>query len=211
MANKAVQKIFEEPDFHGIDLGAQDTKNITGVLANHIANGSVSGDMRKKAGDLWYWASQMSGKDDMGDYQPKDKKGNTTDANGNPYSVMSYTPADPNNTDLAKEMKDLVNNVLTGPGDIIKQGANTIKNFARWDAVPQARAIKELQIAGRDPASVGDLDNDKLIGLGKMAGVIDVPGWPDTGLDEATTAAHVERVWEYMSQFSPGGGSPAAS
>ena len=192
MLEKAVQEMFSGSEEYA---AANDDNTINGILANHLANSGIAGDMRKKAAMLWYWGSQHAGKDADGNYAPLDKY-------GNPKDLKAYNFTDP--SVHYDDAVNIVNNVLTGPGDIIKQGAGTIKHFVATGALSSARARQELANAGMDPAGLADYDRDKLISLGLCAGIV-TGGRPT---DTASEIAAEQIVYEFMNSNRPGGVAP---
>ena len=159
--------------------------DINGIAANHLANSSaIANDIRKKAGLLWMWGNNHSGKDDNGKY-------NFGDAG----RLIAYTNLDPsgyvNDVTATKNVME----VLSGPGDVIAQGANTIKHLIRSGALSPEQALLEIETGGSNPDKF-DLTKDKLIALAEHAGLV---------APTATDAAKYAAAINHMKRFRPGG------
>jgi hypothetical protein len=174
-----MEKIFadihgtqEKRTYYNVDENDQDWKNLHGVWANHIANSLP--DARKKAVDMWFYAKSQVGKIDDSNYSPMELK--TNPATGRkelvPASVFLYTPDNPSEN-LIKSDTTAVSSILTGPGDLLKQSGQAIKNLVTAGVVTERAALRDLKAAAQDPA-FADTDPEKLIMLGKVAGWIPI-------------------------------------
>lgn len=159
LMEKSVQRMFTEPEF--ADANADNT--INGIMASHLANSTIADTVRKKAGLLWQWGSQNAGKDAMGNYTPLNE-------DGTPKTLTAYEFSDP--TAHLSDAKNLVDNVLTSPGDVIKQGTGTLRHLVQSGALSKDKARQELRVAGLDP-TLADNDRGKLLLLGEAAELFD--------------------------------------
>ena len=204
---------------YNIDPNDQGWKNLHGVWANHVANALP--DARKKSVDMWFYAKKQVGKVDDSNYSPMELV--TDPVTGQkvlaPAPVFYYTPDRPS-AELIDSNETAVSSILTGPGDLLKQSGQAIKNLVKAGVVTERAALRDLKAAAQDPA-FADTDPEKLILLGKAAGWIPVGefrgvDWPTQkfypGNDDDSKRREKERIAELaaivdakLDEWRPGG------